>query len=379
MLKLKHKAFHNSAEPLTLKAFALGGGEPSWCKLLHPFVKNNINAFTLSEVLITLAIIGIISALTIPTLISNYTYRAFQTNADVFEKKITEAIRIMNTQQVLAGYVTTEDFVSELKKHLKIINVCDTNTLTNCFEDSVVWGGGTKQQTVDMKLIKLSKHFGQYYWNTNIVGIQFANGVIGLIAYNPECVEYPYSNESDFQSCYALLYDTNGFAKPNTSGRDIGSINVKSLNGKCAFVLNNVCYSPLFKPDFVTKAECEEMIKSGEYGIKNCYYTEDYWAGAVKACGHTNNLPTTKQLTDIASYVYGINVTETGTTEGSRNDEKAGELGFKNVSSLNNISLWSGSQYSQGGANLRHFKKDKTNQSGHSKSDGGIRAFCVVK
>lgn len=55
-------------------------------------------AFTLAEVLITLAVIGIVAALTIPKLIQNNNQKAWDTAADVFNKRLEVAARVMNTQ-----------------------------------------------------------------------------------------------------------------------------------------------------------------------------------------------------------------------------------------------------------------------------------------
>ena len=84
-------------------------------------------AFTLAEVLITLAIIGIVAALTIPTLVQNYQERACNTASQVFQRKLGEALRVMNVQGTLAGYITTEAFVNELSKHIKITRICDND------------------------------------------------------------------------------------------------------------------------------------------------------------------------------------------------------------------------------------------------------------
>ena len=83
--------------------------------------------FTLAEVLITLAIIGIVAALTIPTLVQNYQERACNTASQVFQRKLGEALRVMNVQGTLAGYTTTEAFVNELSKHIKITRICDND------------------------------------------------------------------------------------------------------------------------------------------------------------------------------------------------------------------------------------------------------------
>ena len=82
----------------------------------------NKQGFTLAEVLITLGIIGIVAAMTIPTLVANYQAKSWSTSAAVFERKLEEALKVMNTQQTLAGYTTTEDFVNELSKHFKTIH-----------------------------------------------------------------------------------------------------------------------------------------------------------------------------------------------------------------------------------------------------------------
>ena len=72
--------------------------------------KNKRFAFTLAEVLITLGIIGVVAALTVPTLLSNYQTRAWDTAAEVFEKKLEQSLRVMNSQSKLAGHKTTENW-----------------------------------------------------------------------------------------------------------------------------------------------------------------------------------------------------------------------------------------------------------------------------
>ena len=94
--------------------------------------------FTLTEVLITLAIIGIVAAMTIPTLIADYQKKAWNTASTVFERKLEEALKIMNAQSSLAGYTTTETFVDELSKHIKINKICRNDNLAECFEDNIL-------------------------------------------------------------------------------------------------------------------------------------------------------------------------------------------------------------------------------------------------
>ena len=53
--------------------------------------------FTLAEVLITLGIIGIVAAMTIPTLVQNYNTRAWNTAYTVFTKKLEETLKTMKS------------------------------------------------------------------------------------------------------------------------------------------------------------------------------------------------------------------------------------------------------------------------------------------
>ena len=62
---------------------------------------SKIKGFTLSEVLITLGIIGVVAAITIPTLVQNYQTRTWDTSSTVFTRKLEEALKVMNTEQTL--------------------------------------------------------------------------------------------------------------------------------------------------------------------------------------------------------------------------------------------------------------------------------------
>ena len=333
-----------------------------------------IIGFTLAEVLITLGIIGVVAALTIPTLVQNYQERAWKEASLVFETKLEEALKTMNTQQTLAGYKTTEDFVKELSNHFKINKICNNDELLSCFSDKVYWGADAEE--VDMTTIKTAKNFGQDKWNTDIVGVQFANGVTGLIAYNPECTQNPYSNQITGTSCLAILYDTDGFKNPNTSNKDLRSINVAKLGRGCYAEVNGVCFaSAPFSPTRLTKAECETL--KSELGINECYYDNDYWAGAVKKCkDEGNRLPNQSELTKIASYIYNTDVAESGFTYETRDDDRASKLGFK-VTSGSDFYVWSGREFSSDSAYFRRFYPSSTRWGYYNRKSREFQAVCI--
>ena len=340
--------------------------------------------FTLAEVLITLAIIGIVAALTIPTLVQNFQSRAWDTASEVFQRKLEESLKVMNVQGTLAGYTTTEAFVDELSKHIKITRICDNDDITTCFADKVTWG--TENEEVEMADVKRASHFGQDSWGTNTVGVQFANGVNAVLAYNPECVQNQFSNQITGTSCLAILYDVDGFKNPNTQNKDLRSINVSSLGGSsCSFEVGGICFGTPFQPTALTAADCN--ANKGKYGIQNCMTTDDdFWGGAMKACAEQGKrMPTDSELTTLANDLYGETIGG-GDGELVRNltmdEEKASSYGIPlyEEGGFRGFNLWSGQETDARYAHGREFGSVRTFWSSSGSrvtSDPGLWAVCV--
>ena len=338
--------------------------------------------FTLAEVLITLAIIGIVAALTIPTLVQNYQEKAWNTASQVFQRKLGEALRVMNVQGTLAGYTTTEAFVDELSKHIKITRICDNDDITTCFADTVTWG----DEEVDMSKIKNAKNFGQEDWDTNTVSVQFANGVNGVIAYNPDCRQNQFSNDvitvgetGIGTNCLAILYDVDGFKNPNTKDKDLKNLNVTSLAGSnCAIELSDgTCFTAPFYPTPLTLAECE--AQKGELGISGCYYSNDYWAGAVKACKDMgSSLPSLEQLDQLARDLYpGTTIyTDNTVSNGQRDNDLAVSMGF--ISSPDAAFwVWYSGESGKYLAYYRSFSSRDTYRHFSHRDDSKYQAVCL--
>ena len=353
--------------------------------------RQGFQGFTLAEVLITLGIIGVVAAMTIPTLVANYQERSFNTAATVFERKLGESLKVMNSQSSLAGFDSTEDFVDELSKHFKINKVCQNGKLMDCFEEEVFWGGGeATPESVEMNTIKTSKHFGQDTWQqTNIVGVQFASGVTALIAYNKDATQDPYSNQiitfsgsSNGRSgsvklgtdSLAILYDTNGAKSPNQSSKDIRSINVSKLGSNCFAKVDGLCITlQPSTPIPLTIEECESLQSS--LGINACYHENDSWAGAVKACGGVSNLPSSADLVKIANYVYNTDsVSSTDSTSGLHyDDDKATELGLPSPF----FYIWSREEDETGLAHRRLFDASTTYADSYMRYPSDHLVICL--
>ena len=355
-----------------IKGFTLAeGAEPLHHKVFWS------KGFTLSEVLITLGIIGVVAAMTIPTLVQNYQERAWKTSAEVFESKLEQALKTMNTQQTLAGYKNTEDFVNELSKHFKISKICKNDALTDCFEDKVYWGN----EEIGVANLTTAGKFGQKDWYTKVVGAQFANGTTGLIAYNPNCKQEPYSNQINGTSCLAILYDTSGNKSPNTQNKDLRGINIKTLDGStCVIELSDgTCFTAAFFPTALSKADCE--AQKVDLGIKECYYDNDYWAGAVKACGGISKMPTQAQITAIANELYDKPISGSLTTieYANWNKDKADSMGFDTITS-NYFYIWSGEEIGENMVSGRYFHPTYTYYCERERNGGaGYRqAICLA-
>ena len=359
-----------------------GVTEPALCNSLVPQCLSNLvplrkPAFTLAEVLITLAIIGVVAVLTLPALIQNYNEKAWSTAQDVFTKRLEVATRQMNTEEKLAGYSNTMDFVNELKKYIKITRVCDNSNITKCFNKEVIWNEG--EDPIDMSTIKNAASLGQDDWDTDTVAVQFANGVNAIIAYNPNTTQEPFNNQfSATSNSMAILYDVSGNKNPNTNGKDIAhNANVTQLAGVTGCLLPEeevgFCISQILAPGTgyspMTKAECE--TQKGDLGIIACFDDNDYWAGAVKACGGTSNMPSRDQLMLLHDYIY--NASSNRVIWDTNKIEQ-----FLSVSSYaDSFYIWSGSESIEEYASIRHFLSNGSSLSLGIRTSGVILAVCL--
>ena len=341
------------------------------------------SAFTLAEVLITLAIIGVVAAITIPSLVKNYNEKAWATAKDVFEKRLEVATKQLNTEEKLAGYSSTMDFVNELKNKIKITKICGSSELTKCFAKTITTANNLITYDTETDLAQLTKED----WGTGTVGVQFANGVNALISYNPNTAQEPYNNQfAASAESMAIIYDVSGYKNPNILGKDINvNGNVKPLD--CLIksdLVGGMCITKILAPgtgySALTPDECAEAKNNGEIDVDACYSRNDYYAGAVKACGGKKaNLPTEAQLIDFAKYVYNTDSIKGGasiTSDLVMNREKAAQ--FISASSYSNMfSVWSGREDSSNRAYYRSFSSTSTFLDAFTRGNSGRLAVCV--
>ncbi len=261
------------------------------------------SAFTLAEVLITLGVVGIVAAMTLPTVITNVNERIRKEQVRTVKYKLTQATDKMKSLGLIGPYATTEDFVNELRKHLKIAKVCDNQHLDECWPtESISTPDGevkVKTLTTGAKIKALALGTAA----TRTVGIVTGDGVPMILAYSPICnalspeKTYLWSTVDNkpetnaTTNCISAVFDINGAKKLNRIGTDVRTLN--SLFG-----------SKQYAATAISKDECNRL--KSRLGINGCYYDNDYWAGAVKKCHDIGmHLPSMQTLAVIAGAKYG--------------------------------------------------------------------------
>ena len=179
---------------------------------------NNIrkHAFTLAEVLVTLGIIGVVSAMTIPSLTQSWQKQAYAAQLKKTYSQLAQAAAMAIQEEYAVSldeskYVGKEGGKEFLRKYLKIVNDCGTS-YTPCF--------ARKYKNIDGSE------------NNNLARpdlvITTADGV------SISMLNYWYFGARHYDhDCLSLIVDINGQKGPNVVGRDLFYIEVYS-DGKVA-------------------------------------------------------------------------------------------------------------------------------------------------
>ena len=344
-------------------------------------------AFTLAEVLITIGVIGIVAAITMPTLVAKIQDHVKAKRIENIRQKLSKVTDAMSATSGINGYPNTMEFVKEMNRHMKIAKICDNDNLSACWPTKEVMLNDEGKmweiaKTKNPKTLKIPKAVLNNYANT--VGIVTADGTSMILSYdktcdfNPDVTGYAYSGGlSNSASCLAGVFDWNGGKSPNKLGKDVITMGVASgLGNDCAFEVGGKCYTAPFTPTPISRAECEEL--KGELGIKGCYWSSDYWAGAVKQCGGVSKMPTMADLAKLATEIYkehpSIGVYQdiiSGLTVDT--STKASSIAFINF-------IWSGEEYGSRyrDASTRTFGGGNTYWSTHFRHYSYGQAVCVA-
>lgn len=255
-------------------------------------------AFTLAEVLITIGIVGIVVAITLPALTANISELVNSHRQANIAYKITQATDKMKAMGLLnGGYASTDAFVDELQKHLKIAKRCDANHIADCWPTNKVKTSDGEE--FEVKDAKTGKNLNIESNTRDNVGLVLADGASIILTYNQnspgmdigdkitaqsKTLPVGFGKSKDFAyttnttGAIDFVMDVNGKKGPNSETRDnkyydIRSFKTARFSKGCAGVdIPGIgCVVNLG-----TSYDC--IIEAPYTSANNC------WAGAKKAC-----------------------------------------------------------------------------------------------
>ncbi len=171
------------------------------------------NAFTLAEILITLVIIGVIAAMTIPAIINEINELEYKNMWKKDFSTLNQAVSYLKINYTsLKGVCTSWDntcFVNKLTPKLNTIKICSKgNTIGNCWHAN---DGSTKMLNGD----SIS------WWPTDSSGMILSDGSFISLTYTSSDCNYTALTTTILPICGYAYIDVNGLKKPNILGKDI--------------------------------------------------------------------------------------------------------------------------------------------------------------
>ncbi len=217
---------------------------------------SRLTAFTMAEILLSLTIIGVVAAITLPSLTGNINERTWNTQRKALYARFSQAMPLMDalngygtfTEETSSGAGDAVDTAAEtfvtagLAKVLKINNICDSEHLSDCGITSKITTLAGSQIDTPKTLEELNENmvgtsnagYNSYsIYKTKAAAFETQNGESIIVYYNPTCIgslnEVTFTAESNGggmyiqpRICANFIYDLNGNKGPNTVGKDIG-------------------------------------------------------------------------------------------------------------------------------------------------------------
>lgn len=227
------------------------------------------SAFTLAEVLITLGVIGVVAAMTIPNLITNYQKRQLEVQIKGTYSTIQQAIKFADYEDISYDMIISDKddstleewFNTFLGKHLKVEQVCINKP--GC------WHGKGIVKDLTGNLSPWDNNNGIGY---NIITFKIAKGAyFDVDAYSKSDMNNRFGIETNSDGLI-FYFDANGDRKPNRIGKDIyimgwtekglvpagnskslSAVDSNCLNGNGYWCLQKVISSGWVIPDSVWK------------------------------------------------------------------------------------------------------------------------------
>lgn len=216
--------------------FALLGKIASKCKLFDCFTRftsrNDVKnkkvfspltrpAFTLAEILITLGIIGIVAAISIPALINNTNDAQYKTLYKKAYSTIYSAYTLITSESsgtINGTFSNSNEFRDLFLQKMPYIKKCDVGLIQGDCWNTV----GAYKYNTNTQYQSDNWWFSSGSGGINNSGAILSNGTAILFSYwagTFTCTNY--SGSVAYEECGRIYIDTNGLKPPNQAGKDI--------------------------------------------------------------------------------------------------------------------------------------------------------------
>ncbi len=188
---------------------------------------NYKRAFTLAEVLITLVIIGVIAAISVPTIVANANQKANESRAKKVYSTLANAMTMAKANGADFDFEVANDSNANMKawydKYLKSLI-----TMKTCYDKMGCWHEGDTKG-LDGKNVYYNRP--QVGVGANIITAVLNDGsFINIDAYGKASIYNYFGTRITANSGLVVFFDVNGAKKPNVLGKDIYVV-VFSENG----------------------------------------------------------------------------------------------------------------------------------------------------
>ena len=247
-----------------------------------------------------------------PTLLKNIAERSNSEAQANLAQKITKSMDLMRADGGLERtYNSTDEFVDEFSKYIKISTRCDADHIADCWPTKTVTT--TDGETYYVSKAKTGKNLNLKDNKSNNVGIILADGATLILTYNPNAgiigdgdtvtpsfADLPIGFGRTKKFAYTtsvtdpidFVMDVNGFKGPNSEARngkqyDVRSFKVAKFSKGCAGkdISGIGCVQQLAFSYSPIKAGDPEMDKwDPKWNTTSWKGYDNYWAGAKKAC-----------------------------------------------------------------------------------------------
>lgn len=206
------------------------------------------NAFSLAEIVVTIAVLGVIAAITVPSLQADARKKAQAAQIKKVYSELNQAVNLFTSdngtiKMYRASAFTDQESFEEkfVKKYLNVVKVCPKGDSKDCFSDE----------------IKAVSNLYPSYLLDNGVALQFQ-------------VAFP-ATRSTLRS--PIIVDINGPNKPNKTGRDVFAFAFDYNNGNVySYLAPSTCQNATCSADdlkqtntvYIARCTCNLMNSGWE-------------------------------------------------------------------------------------------------------------------